>query len=284
MERYLVKTTPTTSVTYYEDGAVVDPGTVTLTVTREDGTVLGSALPTSGTGAAARTFNLTAATYTTVLDVLKLDWLSASKGTITTYAEIVGGFLFTLAEARKLNPLQNTTTYPTADLIVARVLAETALEEACGVAFVPRYFRDRFDGSGTTDLLLPPRPLTITSVTIGATSASAGTALTASELQDLRLYPDGRLYNPLGWTLGRQNVEVKGTHGYKTLPPRVGRFALRLAKHWLVETPISERATSLTNDAGTVEYLAVAGMREMIFDLPEGNLIVQRYGVDHGMA
>lgn len=285
MERYLQLSNPTTSASFYEEGVIVDPGTVTLTLTREDGTVIATGQATGGTGAAARTFNLTAATHTVSLDVLRLDWFSATKGTVTTYVECVGGFLFAISEARALTALTNTTTYPASALILARTLAESALEDACGLPFVPRYFRGRYDGTGDVDLLLPPRPLSITSVVVGATTASAGTTLTANELTDLRLYDDGRLYNSAGWTEGRQNVQVKGTRGYRYPPPRVGRAALMLAKRWLVDTSVSDRATAIANaETGTTQFFVTAGIREMVFDVPEANVIVQRYGVEHGVG
>lgn len=286
MERYLKATAATTSVTFQEDGVTVDPGTVTLTLTREDGTVIASAQATSGTGAAARTFNLTAATHLASLDVLRLDWYSATKGTLTTYAEVVGGFLFSVAELRALLP--NTDTYPTADLITGRTLAEQALEDACGVPFVPRYFRVKVDGSGHEDLLLPPRPLSITSVTTGATSSSDGTALTAAELEDLRLYDDGRLYHSAGWIAGRGNVEIKGTHGYPRPPARVSRAALKLAERFLRDTPLSEMMTSYSGPDGTTQHMGSEGTRQRIalkiFDVPEAETVLNLYGLNHGIG
>lgn len=279
IERYLKDTAATPSVTFYEDGAAVDPGTVTVTVTREDGTALATGASTSGSGAAARTYSLTAASHTGSLDFLRLDWESATKGTLTTYVEIVGGFLFTLATARTIEPLDDPSTYSTAELITARTLAETALEEACGVAFVPRYARERLDGNGDVDLLLKPRPLTIASASVD------GTALTAGELADLELYDDGRLYNPLSWTAGRRNVEVKYTHGYAWVPPRVGRACLLLTKRFLVDTPISDRATSVSSpETGMVQYLVTAGVRDAVFDIPECNAVVSQYGMSYGVG
>lgn len=275
MERYLTKTSPTTSVTFHEDGVAVDPGTVTLTITREDGTVLASALTTTGTGAAARSYNLTGATHTVSLDVLRLDWLSATKGPLTTYAEIVGGFLCTLSELRATAPLTNVTLYPSADLAWGRTVAEAALEDACGVAFVPRYGRDKFDGPGTNDILLPPRLLSVESVTVGGTTVDVST---------LELYRDGRLYNPAGWTEGRRNVVVKFTHGYRSPPPRVGRAARLLAKRFLVQTPVSDRAISMTNEDGAIQYMVTAGVRGAVFDVPEANAVIQEYGVAQGVG
>lgn len=272
-DRALEDSTHTASVSFYEDGAIVDPGAVTVKIEREDGTTLVAAgTATSGTGAAARTYALTT-THTATLDRLTLTWTSATKGVLVTYVEVVGGFLFSVADARALKPLDNTTTYPLANVLVARTLAETALEDACSVAFVPRYGRDKFDGSGGVDILLPPRITAVTSASVD------GTGLTAAELADLELYRDGRLYHSSKWTEGRRNVEVKFTHGYPYPPPRVGRACLLLAKHFLVDSPISDRTTLLTNDDGTQQTFITAGVRQAVFSIPEANAVVQEYGL-----
>lgn len=262
----------------------MDPGTVSLTITREDGSVIAAAQPTSGTGVAVRTFNLTAATHTNALDFLTLSWLSASKGTLTTSVEVCGAFLTSLAELRATNPLNDVVTYPTADLIAYRTLAEAALEWACGVSFAPRYFRLLVDGTGTCDVLLPPRPLSVASVTVDKSSTSAGTVLTADQLTDLRLYPDGRVYNPLGWSAGRKNVEVRGSQGFAQVPPYVGRAVKKLVKRFMMDSPVSDRATSMTNDSGGYTYLLTAGMKDQVFDIPDALVCVQAYGVSSGIA
>jgi len=280
MERVLTDTAATVSQQFYEDGAAVDPSTVTIGITREDGTTLVAAgTATGGTGTAARTFALTT-THTASLDTLTLTWTSTTKGVLTQAVEVVGGFLFSLAQARSDSELSSTSRYSTADLIEARVIAERNLEQACGVAFAPRYFREKVDGSGGDDVLLQARPLSITSVVYGATSSSDGTTLTADELEDLRLYNDGRLYNPNGWTRGRQNVEVKGTHGYEVTPPLAMQGALALAKDWLVNTPYDQRTASITHDDGSTQLLKADGT----FGVVPADKCVAVLGVNHGIG
>lgn len=275
-ERAAQSTPHTASVTFYSDGVVVDPGVVAVTVTRENGTALTNGNAT-GVGAAARTFALTT-THTASLDILTVTWVSSTYGTLTTQVEIVGGFLFSIAQARAVKPLNNTDTYTAAAITEARTLAEMALEDACGVAFVPRYARRSFDGSGSGDLLLPPLART---VTVGSID---GTALTSSELADLEIYDSGVLYNPLGWTAGRRNVSLTYTHGYPSPPPRVGRACLLLAKRFLVDSPIHDRATSVTTDDGTTSFFVTAGVRDAVFDVPEANAVVEEYGMRFGVA
>lgn len=283
MIRLLRSTGTDITETFYMNGDATDCDSdlVAVTVTRENGTILaaGAGVPTGNDG--EYRFALTA-TDTAALDFLTVTWAGAIDGdaqTITSYVEVCGAFLTSLAELRKTTPLNDAVTYTVADLIDGRTLAEAALEDACGVAFAPRYFRTKVDGTGTCDVLLPPRPLTITSVVVGANSSSAGTTLTADELSDLEVYEDGRVYNPLGWTEGRRNVEIKGTHGYAQVPPRVGLAVRKLAKRYLVDSAVSDRATSMTNDAGQFTYLLTAGVKDQVFDVPECLAVVNQYGV-----
>jgi hypothetical protein len=56
-----------------------------------------------------------------------------------------------------------------------------------------------------------------------------------------------------------------------------------LAKRVLVETKVSDRTTLRTTTDGTTEHLVTAGVRGMIFDVPECNAVVAEYGVRDGL-
>lgn len=261
MDRVLKSTATVASVSFYEDGVIVDPGTVTVTVTRDDGTALITAGATSGSGAAARTVALTT-THTALLDRLKLAWTSATKGTLTTYIEIVGGFHFTIADARQRKPLDDPVTYTAAEIAAARTYAEDELERECGMAFVPRYARDTVDGNGTTLLVLPRAGVrSIRSVSL------TGTAYTAGQLTDLIVRPGGAIYNPSGWTGGTGNLIVAYEHGLDFAPPGCTDAAIVLAKHQLVQGPIDERAIQTATEFGPIS-LSTPGLRGSRFGIP----------------
>lgn len=264
------------SGTWYEAGAAVDPGTVTVGITREDGTVLVAAgTATGGATTDPRTFALTT-THTASLDRLTATWTSATKGTRTTYVEVVGGVLASVADLRAIKPLDDTTKYPTANLLAARDAVAAVLEDVSGVAFSPRYEREyKIDGDGSTEILLKrPRPLSVQSATLDGTSVTVG---------DLLLYDDGRVYYANGWSTGRQNVTVKYTYGYPTPPGNCAQVVARLVKWLLVDSPISDRAISIINEGGQ-QNLVTAGVRGAIFDLPLANAFVQNYGYVRGVA
>lgn len=176
---------------------------------------------------------------------------------------------FTTAEARKVKPLDNTTTYPDADIDAMRITVEEALEHACGVAFEPRTVTERFDGTGTTDLLARPRPTAVSSATVDGEAIDASSLLT---------YRDGRIYHSGKWTAGRGNVSITYTHGYATVPGRVKRAAILLTKRFLVDSPLSDRTTQITNEDGT-EVLITAGVRGAVTDVPEVNAVIAQYKV-----
>ena len=275
-QRVLVNTPTTLTVVFEVDGVATDPSpaTATVTITRADGTPLLTDEPATRTAVGTFDVSLTAAQNDRV-DALTVAWTS-SLGTLTTFVEIVGGFLFTIAEARMTKPLDDVATHPSQRIIDARTLAETALEEACSVAFVPRYFTERLDGKRDTDLLLSTvRPLTITACTVD------GVTVAPSELE---LYADGRVYRQAGWGTLRRGVTITGTHGYASPPPRVSRAAILLAKRFLIDSPVSDRATSLTTEDGTTQFLVTAGVRQAVFDIPECNAVVELYGLRDAYA
>ncbi len=269
VQRVLVNTAATLTVGIDVDGEATDPSpdTATVTVTRADGTeiIADATADDDGEGGFSHTVSVA---DNDLVDVLTATWTTAL-GILQTTTEVVGGFLFTTAQARRLKPLDDEDKYTLQDLVDARTLAETALEDACHVAFVPRHFILRLDGRGRTDLLLPiVRPLTITAATVDGT---------AVDVDDLELYDDGRVYRESSWGAGRRNIIIAGTHGYPIPPPRVAKAAMRLAKWALVDSPIPDRTSRLTTEDGTTEFV-LAGVKAAVFDLPECNAIVEQYG------
>jgi len=240
LERVLKATPATISNTWYEDGAAVDPGVVTIDITRADGTPLVNDGAT-GTSGNTRTYNLTAATHTNLLDTLRIDWASPTKGTMTNYVEVVGGFLCSITDID--GQLQSSGSYTAAQKATKRTLAETAIEDYCGVAFVPRYHHQTLNAPGTTDLLTRwPRVRSIRTATLDDTALTVG---------DLVPGENGTIYYSSGWTAGFGNVVIGYEHGYDFPPPRISEACAVLAKHYLVRGPVDDRMTSMITEDGT---------------------------------
>jgi hypothetical protein len=134
----LRNTIATITQTFYVDGVPTDPlpPTATLSVVAADGTII-VAPGTEVTRIAAGTFSYTLAADTTAeLDLLTAQWTSAL-GTLSATIEVVGGFVFSIAQARAAG--LDEATYTTDQVKQIRTYAETELEGALGYALVPRF-------------------------------------------------------------------------------------------------------------------------------------------------
>lgn len=287
MQQVLVNTPPTISETWYEDGVAADPGSVTVTITRADGSVLVSRATASGIGAGPRSFALTTV-HTAQLDRLTVQWVSPTLGTLTSVVEIVGGFYFPVADALAISELAEETP---AAIASARALAEQSFEEATGVAFVPRYARVKV--SATLDSLLPLPFLPVRSVRdVSMANYPGGAALTISTAL-VRPTPTGLYYQAgwgyygggigSGWIPGARNITVGYEYGRDEPPARVSRAVLLLAKTWLTKGPIDDRATSIAVDGGSIS-LMTPGLKGVTFGIPEVDATVEAYKVKRSIA
>jgi hypothetical protein len=185
---------------------------------------------------------------------------------------------FTTADARALpgpggGVLSDATKYPDAVIEAARAMAQDAIEHAACVYFTPTAFSEVFDGTGRGVLRLGTvRPLMLTAAVVDGVTVT-----------DAVLYTDGRVYRAAGWpATARQNVTISGTAGYAAVPPRVAHAALMLTKRWLVDTHVSDRATTVTGQDGSSQYFVTAGVKGAMFDVPEVNAVLGDYGVRRG--
>lgn len=262
---------------YFEgpDGTPTDPTSPTVVITAEDGTVVQAS--TSATAAADSTGKVTytaTPTHASRLDLWTVTWTGTVGGaarTLTTYADVCGGHLFDI-QALKAE-LQTPAKYTQDQYVRVRNLAEDAFENACGVAFVPRFKSQTLSGNGSDLLLVEARSRTVRSASIDSTSVTD--TMTADRA--------GTVYLSSGWTSGTDNVLVRYEHGYDTPPNDVSRAVLLLAKHWLTSSISDPRATSETNEYGTFS-LATPGLRGSYFGLPDVDSVVDRYRVAVGVA
>lgn len=279
--RILIATPATLTATFYDGGeTAVDPGTVTVTVTRADGTAVVTGAATSGSGAAARTYSLAAQTR---LDHLTATWTGSIGGrTVTTRHEVVGGFYAELAEIRTLDALSNTSKYPTATLERARWQAEAKFEDATGVAWVPRHDLMTAFGDATTQLLLRwPRPRSLIAVTIDGT--------VISDLTTFSIYNTGiverenKVTFPRG-TVQSGNVTIEYTHGYDRPPEELRWAFLQYVRYLILDTTsrIPDRASSYSTEFGTFQ-LVTAGFQRPT-GLPEIDEVLMSPAINHRVS
>jgi hypothetical protein len=194
------------------------------------------------------------------LEVFEALW-EAGEWSMRTYVEVCGGFLFTTAQLAAMKLGQTTVGDEfddDADLAAMRLIVETALEDACEVAFVPRLAVERVHGI----------------------------VLDRTEVRVVRTV-DGQPASVEANSAGILSRAVRGTvayeHGMDYPPPRVARAALLLAKRWLVEGPVDDRATSFSTETGTFA-LVTPGMRGATTDIPEVNATINQYSAGVGVA
>lgn len=225
--------------TFLVDEAPTDAtGTVTYTVVDATGAAVVDGNATlAGAGTGTYSFVLAAQSALKALTITWSGTVAGSATTATTYAEIAGGFLFSLQQGRDSDDvLADAVEYTTADLIAARLEVEAECETICDRAFVPRYERVVLDGTGTGEVLLrmsdPVRSAadirTIRSVSMADSPDGTFTAFSAGELADLAVAEDGTLRRTGGdvFTEGRANVRVEFEYGLSAPPADLVRAAL----------------------------------------------------------
>jgi len=259
-QRLLQSTAGTVSIVFTDaEGAPADSaGTVTVGIADAAGAVVlaaGTATTFGGTGTGLYTRAVTA-THTASLAEWTVTWTDAGNSSVrTTTVEVVGGFLYTVAQARSLDASMSVVAnYPTADITAGRILVETEAEDILGFACVPRYRRVTLDGTGDRELHLPDNYLrSVISASID------GTALTSTELANLTVAEHRVISRPDGyqWTWGRQNVIVAYTHGLDRAFDDIRKAAVRRARYWLdVDTAgIPDRSTEYPTPDGNTYRL-----------------------------
>lgn len=268
MDRVLqgVTATLTQTVLVNETGTDPSPDSATVTITRADGTNLYTDTAATNGPNGGFTFTLTPLD-TALLDTLTATWkftLGGQIQSLKTTTEIVGGYHFGLDELRQMDPLQDQVKYPMAKLIEARTLAETALEDACGVAFVPRYSHRTVQAYGDTTIDLGPKVRLVRSATLNGVASDVSTLT----------YSAGLAVSSGTWTSGVWTIGWE--HGYDSCPPWVARASMLLARHFLVESPIDDRFSSVSTQDGTFS-MVTPGMRGALFAIPEINAVVDQY-------
>lgn len=215
--------------------------------------------------------------------------ISTAATTLTNTYEVVGGFLYTEAQARKfaakadaasaLIPLASSTEYTDAILNAERDRVTEQFEEWTARSWIPRYARVKGSGSGRGTLLLADMIRThggpgarrdirkILSCTID------GVTITASEIEFDN--ETGILYYKNGWTAPSAstlyNVVLEFEYGLDAPAKGVDRQALLLTVQRLVPSAIPYNALSTSGDYGSTRYVTEGGMMRNPTRIPEVN-------------
>jgi hypothetical protein len=265
--RILTTVQQTVLHTFYVDEQPTDAtGSVTTSLKRLDGTVVASGTGTlQGTGSGTYSYAVPASA---LVDTRTLDWTGTVAGAAVTardIIEVVGGFYFTLKEARDAYPsLSDVNKYPSALLAAKRIVVEQECERIRRQAQVPRFGRFIVDGSGTTELIVPDMELrTCRAASIAGNAAGPFTALPAPSLAAIAAEPSGVLIRTDGevWPAGRRNVIVEYEYGLDS-PDLSIVDASKARLRYIISAPrsgIPDRALSWTTNEGGTYRITVAG-------------------------
>lgn len=285
MQQILVDTPATLSQSWYVDGTIVDPGVVTVTITKSDGTALYTDASTTGSGAAARTRALTTSDTANV-DTLTVVWTSPTYGDLVDTVQIVGALIFTEVEARSFAakadessnaPLNDATEYPDAKILDVRTEIAQEFRTILGYPVGLHYERSVLDGTGTDELLVRDEHgdsvihlSSIRSVEYRDSGETTWTAYTAAQLADILVDSWGRITREsLGtFTKGRRNIRVGFEYGISPSHRhwyRIKRAALILALDKLVPSNVGDRAITVTNEFGVTERRSLPGARRDVW-------------------
>lgn len=276
MDRILRDAASTISLELRDDAENLldaDGQAVTVTVLDDAGTEVAADLEATRASEGLYELTIPDAARST-LDRYTAEWACELGGTPSTFRtrfEVVGGFLFSIADLRAFDGELTAAEYPASQVREVRDTVAARFEKWCGVAFVPRGARVTLNGPDDTTLLLPYREVTrLVSASIDA--GDGFEALTADELADVVVHRWGGLYRAASWTGGTGNVKAHVEHGYDDVPDPVHRAAMIYARSLLVASPIPDRATSETTDVGTVRF-SIAG-RDGPTGIPEVDAVL----------
>lgn len=175
--------------------------------------------------------------------------------------EIVGGFLCSL---EAISDASEQT-----DPEILRGLRETAerrLEDACGVAFRPRYARETLLGDGTTELLLRrPRPLSVIAATLDGDDVLAELSPTSG----------GTVTRSAGFPCGAE-LDIAYAHGWGSCPEPISQAAVKFAAT-LAENA-DDRIQRFREDDQEV-WLTVPGTGGALTSIPEVNAAIEAYRI-----
>lgn len=259
--RVLRTSKATLSRTFFLDEVATGAtGSVTVAITRLDGTAIQSGSATGPDANQAYTYLFDGRD---VLDELVVSWTATIGGDAIVLdqdvIQVVGGFYFSIAEGRAQDSaLSSTVKFPYADLLDRRVEAEDRCEELTEQAWVPRFRRATVNGTGSTALMMPdPLIRSIRAVTV------SGTTFSPTQVAGVGFSDSGMIYLSQGWTpgvpAGLKNITIEYEHGRDRPSPNIRRAALLHFKSLCLQgrsnlPDQAERAVTVDAQGGQVIY------------------------------
>lgn len=258
------------------DGEAANPGTVTVTVTRADGTEIATAQATSGTLTAARTFTLTPA-LTATLDRLTATWTASGVTLATTVVDVCAAPWFSNAELRaEHKSLSNTSTYTPTLITVARLQVEGFIESITHRRFTPGYDYHVVRGTDRCELIVPN--VNLRTIRTAALVDHAGTETTIDVATVTVDADSGIISRSSAWS--SPWVRLGYEYGFATPPGDVKAAAMRLTREVLERSKVVAPDQAITwnsTDFGWSAVMVTPGVRGAHTSLPTVNEVLDRW-------
>jgi len=210
--------------------------------------------------------------------VYTVDWTAAGLAVDRETFEVVGGFLFTLPEARASDmDLEDSARFPTAELKHYREVVEDEFERITGRSFVPRTVRVGVLGDGTASVFLGYFDVTALKAVEGPSGAVTGPS-GAVDLAGWSVDPTGFLRAPYELEDGA-TYWVTFTYGFAQVPEDAKRAGLLRLRSVLTaeRSGIPDRATAFVAAEGGNFTLATPGRNGYETGIPEVDAVLKRY-------
>lgn len=202
---------------------------------------------------------------------------SWSDGTYTdeTSVEVVGGYLFSVPQARNSDDyLTDATAFPAQEIVEYREVVESEFEKITGRSFTPRIATRTFEGDGSRELVsLIPDAQSIVSVSVNGEAVA--------DLSGYLLSPLGKVTTPDA-TVDGDLITVRVLYGFATPPPEVARVGMVRLRNLLASesSGIPDRATTWQPEDGGTFRLATAGQGRWRTGIPEVDSTLKNYTLD----
>ena len=274
--------------------ALVDPNPQTPPVAITDG---GGTAITSGTGIRVSqgvySFALTPS-VTQALDTYTATWTPTIAGlvnTFTTEFEVVGGFYFSITEARQYvntggDPGLDNAGITFQQIVDARALVEERFERESATSFVPRGARTVVDGDPWNPsrivLRKPDTSSPISRIRKINQILLNGVAMSAGDIAAMNIYADEGAIQSVSasfFSFGYRNIQVWFEYGYDQCPLPVKRAALEYCRYLLLNNSEDERMINATSEMDTSGAINMKGpSRFRPTGLPSVDAVLWRYG------
>jgi hypothetical protein len=275
--RFLVNRPLNLSHTFYEDDEETPLTVSSVTVTLSDwqGAVIASSPATDGGSG-----NWTVSFPAQPLGNYTAAWDTGSQ-VDSDSLEVVGGFLFSVPQARKSDDyLADQVAFPASEIIEYREVVENEFEKITGRSFTTRIAERTFTGvSGAQDFIaLIPDAQSLEAVWVNGLEVTDLTGWTVNRLGVVSA-PDLAVYDG-------DAVTVRVRYGFANPPRDVARAGMIRLRSLLAseDSGIPDRATTWQPQEGGTFRLATAGQGKWRTGIPEVDSTLRDYALDSVMA